>query len=592
MTIKTSVSGGNFTTFYIGIRLDTDAAVICPPVEVDTLLHIYRLEFYGRKGTNKISFGTGVYFDYFKNPTDAEIKYGDILSDGCVFKSFYPGNIYPRSEKVPDFVKSTVIKCPHGNWDGNECKYCGFVCNHDDGYVDGVCPVCQRACEHKNLDGNYYCGDCKQQMTAEVKTADGTVTYGTDFAAMMNAAESGATVTLLYDTELSENVYVYGGGKTVTLDLNGHSVGGSGKAFYIGKTSSAKYMYGTLKIAGKGKILTALIPSETGNLDLSGWTGGEFAQITVCAGSSVTGSIPSDAYIGTLFITGYARETMVKIDEINLDGGSYGEIKWLNSVGTDLPIGILLATGYAFKKGNSFVPYTEKLAPNESAYSVRVVKCEVHADTDSDGMCDYCNAQLAASVADGDGAVYKYYADINEAVNAQLELGASYTVKLLCDAGIGSNTFNLSQGFPRIDLNGHKVGTFWLKGDCRLTILGNGTVEYISISGNEAGLASTAVVAKDIWIMHGATWSSILPDASFGYKVYNEDKSSYTWYDSSSVEKIATSAGTVNNVSIEPLPVEEKPILMIDSVPIENGRVVSNGKGIKFSIALGTPGAE
>ena len=46
-----------------------------------------------------------------------------------------------------------------------------------------------------------------------------------------------------------------------------------------------------------------------------------------------------------------------------------------------------------------------------------------------DGYCDYCNEKFAASVANADGAAYKYYTDINEAVKAQLESGNSYTVR-------------------------------------------------------------------------------------------------------------------------------------------------------------------
>lgn len=154
-----------------------------------------------------------------------------------------------------------------------------------------------------------------------------------------------------------------------------------------------------------------------------------------------------------------------------------------------------------------------------------------------DGYCDYCNEKFAANVANADGAAYKYYTDINEAVKAQLEFGNSYTVKLLSDFPI-SIPLEFTEGSPRIDLNGHSVDNMWLKLDCRATILGDGTLNYLTISNN-AGLTAATPVVNVLWIADGATWSSILPDASFGDKVYNRDMSSFKWYESGSVGEIA-----------------------------------------------------
>ncbi len=51
----------------------------------------------------------------------------------------------------------------------------------------------------------------------------------------MNAAEDGAVFTLLDDTTLSNNVKICDNNKTVTLNLNGHSIE-DGRAFWVGGT--------------------------------------------------------------------------------------------------------------------------------------------------------------------------------------------------------------------------------------------------------------------------------------------------------------------------------------------------------------------
>ena len=587
LTLMTSAVRGMWSaSFYPFIQIYEGAVFKCRHDYADSYLYVSDINFINDETTGRISFGPGVYVSNLNKP-DA-MTAGDVLEEGCVFQN--ENDIISRSATGRMIWHYFVVKCPH-EWDGNKCKYCGLFCDHPNGYKDGVCPDCGRACEHKNIDENSICKDCKLQMTVKTETAGAAVTYGTDLSAALNAAEDGTTVTLLTDTELGENVYIYGSEKTVTLDLNGHSVGG--RAFCIGVSSDAKVKYGTLKIIGSGKIQTELSVVATGTLDLGGWTGGEIKKITVCQNSSVTGSIPAGAYIEAIDIAYFARETMDKIDEIKLDGGSYGTITWLNSVNVDFPLGILLAPGYAFRKeDNTIVPYTYKLsyaAINNFIQNVMVVKCEEHYDGDEDGKCDYCNTQLAASVVGADGVAREYFTDINEAVNAQLKLGSSYTVKLLRDFPI-SITMEFSEGSPRFDLNGHSVDHMWFKLDCRATIIGDGTLNYLAFSNN-AGLTSAAPKANIIWIMDGATWSSILPGASFGYKVYSKDGSSYTWYKSDSVGEIASS-DRISGAAVEELPITEEPILMLGGTQLENGRAVRNDEGLKFSVALPTSGAK
>ena len=155
--------------------------------------------------------------------------------------------------------------------------------------------------------------------------------------------------------------------------------------------------------------------------------------------------------------------------------------------------------------------------------------------------------------------------------------------KLLSDFPI-SIPLEFTEGSPRIDLNGHSVDNMWLKLDCRAIILGDGTLNYLTISNN-AGLTDATPVVNVLWIADGATWSSILPDASFGDKVYNRDMSSYKWYESGSVGEIAIEKEMEGQsdktyqifwAGIQPLPIKEAPILMLGGVPLEDGRVRCN----------------
>lgn len=584
VTIKTSVVRNTYTCFYPTIRLDDGGVFRCRHEEEDSYISLNLLGFVQTKNvTAKMYLGAGVYLSNLSFG-GSSMKTGDVLEERCVFTTNYGRNIIPRSDTPGSVSYAFVIKCPH-EWEGDKCKYCDFVCSHEKGYVNGVCPICKRACEHKNMDEKFFCPDCEQQMTVKIETTDGTVTYNADFTTAMNAAEDGTVVTLLTNAELSQNVSIHGSGKTVTLNLNGYSASSPGKTIRIGVTDEGEENKGgTLKLVGNGSILTSVVVNRTGAFDWSGWTGGEIQYVSVYYGAKVTGSIPSGAYIGKLILTGYTVERIDKIDEIALDGGRFGEIRWQNFQNVDLSIGVLLAPGYAFQKeeDNTFAAYTQTLAaPYSSLKNVKVVKCEDHAV--KDGKCEYCNSEIAAYVADGNGDVYKYCTNIKEAVNAQLALGDAYTVKLLRDFAMGEQ-IEIAEGSPRIDLNGHTVDTLWLREACRATILGSGTINYLGISKN-AGVNAATPIIDNIWIMFDATWSSILPDASYGYKVRGAD-GSYTWYDSDSVETIASSTGIVKNAAIAPFPITEDPILLMNGETIADGHIVSTDESFKFSVRI------
>ena len=88
--------------------------------------------------------------------------------------------------------------------------------------VNGVCPICGYHCPHKNIGDDGVCKDCKAKMVAKVTVGE-TITYTADLADALNKAANGTTLTLLANTMLPDGIYV---SKTLTLDLDGHSLSG------------------------------------------------------------------------------------------------------------------------------------------------------------------------------------------------------------------------------------------------------------------------------------------------------------------------------------------------------------------------------
>ena len=138
---------------------------------------------------------------------------------------------------------------------------------------------CTHAQVTQNTDNNYYCEKCKKQMFVEVKSADGTTTYGTDLAAAMTAAANGTTITLLEDID---NEYRYlsltGNNKTVTLNLHGCTINGGYIKVGIDQDGST-HTSSTLKIVGSGSLKTydgLILVGYNATLDLRNWGGGNF----------------------------------------------------------------------------------------------------------------------------------------------------------------------------------------------------------------------------------------------------------------------------------------------------------------------------
>lgn len=399
-----------------------------------------------------------------------------------------------RVERTEIWDSVTVVPHPNHIFEYGYCG-CGYRCEHESGFsADGVCSIC----------GAHAIASVGGEMFAELGTA---FTKANELA---KTAEN-VTVNIIYDLgDIYDEGYAAG---KITFDLNGHDLRSS-KVFAGEEDEDGN-------VIAEGDLTTIdSSESKSGALGSAGLLGG---RLTVRDG--VMNSIDINDGEANIF-GGNPGNVTARGGKTNISGG---EILRFTAEGG--------AKAEAVIESSDAKTYYETFEKAAAAVSQNdTLKLCFDADCE-DGYCDYCNEKFAANVANADGAAYKYYTDINEAVKAQLEFGNSYTVKLLSDFPI-SIPLEFTEGSPRIDLNGHSVDNMWLKLDCRATILGDGTLNYLTISNN-AGLTAATPVVNVLWIADGATWSSILPDASFGDKVYNRDMSSYKWYESGSVGEIA-----------------------------------------------------
>ena len=110
-----------------------------------------------------------------------------------------------------------------------------------------------------NFTGNHNgCTECGKEFAASV-TQNGAVTYYEDFAAALNAAKVGDTLTLLNTVRSDATLVAID--KAIILDLNGYNIQGLGvyaKAT-IKDSSETKGTIGTLSVSGNGLTLGDLL---------------------------------------------------------------------------------------------------------------------------------------------------------------------------------------------------------------------------------------------------------------------------------------------------------------------------------------------
>lgn len=383
----------------------------------------------------------------------------------------------------------------------------------------------------------------------------------------LNAAADGQTVKLLANEMLPDGIYA---SKTLTLDLNGHSLSGY-----------------SLNVGG----LTPTSQVRTGNLTVIDSSGGNGAVgVTVRDG-------------GTLVFDPKNNHTTLL--QLEVWGGTvelYGG-KILRS-GLRLKNGITLGNLLPQKAGLAYYRGDTQLTLEEASSQTcdLVVKSCSHGGKNgfdkSATACPYCGAPAVAETAlnNGEGnRLQRRFADLQTALDADRDGGA--TLKLLADV-TGNYTINGTQD-TGLDLNGHSIkGTVTVKtaaGSNTTTLSNTKNTTTVSIDNvvaykgaKLAGSGKPAVIGT-LTLAEGATWKTILNDTALGYKMLNAD-GTHKWYARDDVK-----GSQLNNVIINRLPITTKILnLKVDGknlTKVERGTTVQlcascNAKDVTVTFSI------
>ena len=379
----------------------------------------------GSGATLKITDGTFGEVQFTRNGTIA-ISGGTFQS----IKSYIAEELQPLmslldTQKVHAFYKGGDVQ------DGNAKELADVtVKEHTHTMVNSKC-ACGFSCTHTNpagastIDKDGKCTVCGTQFAAAIGE-----TYYTDVPSALNAAADGQTVRLLANGMLPYGIYA---SKTLTLDLNGHSLSGY-----------------SLNVGG----LTATSQVLTGNLTVIDSSGGNGAVgVTVRDGGTLVFNPENDS------------TTLLQLEvwggTVELYGGR------ILRKGLQLHNGIVLGNLLPQKAGLAYYRGDTQLTLEEAASKTcdLVVKSCAHGGKNGfDGTnCPYCNAPAVAEtdLNNGEGnRLRRRFANLQTALDADRDGGAELT--LLTDV-TGDYTINGTQD-TGLNLNGHSIkGTVTVK---------------------------------------------------------------------------------------------------------------------------------
>ena len=509
------------------------------------------VNFRNNGGTIAISGGT---FSTIRNTgVSSNIPPMSLLAPGY---AFYKDNAVQDGSKIDSLQDVTVKEHTHTMVD-NKCA-CGFSCTHTN--TKGVSTI--------GKDGK--CTVCGTQVAAGIGE-----TYYTDVKSALDAAADGQTVRLLANGMLPSGIYA---SKTLTLDLNGHSLSGY-----------------SLNVGG----LTATSQIRTGNLTVIDSSGGNGAVgVTVRDGGTLVFDPENDS------------TTLLQLEvwggTVELYGGRI--LRKGLQLNNSIVLGDLLPrkAGLAYYREGSDTQLTLKEAASKTCDLV--VKSCAHGGKngfdENATACPYCNAPAVAEAAlnDGEGGrLRRRFTNLQTAIDADRDGGA--TLQLLADV-TGDYTIDGTQD-TGLNLNGHCIkGTVTVK-----AATGNNTTTFSNTQNNTtasidavvahrgaklAGTGYPAVIGK-LTLADTTKWKDILQQPTrLGFRVTNAD-GTHKWYAPDDVN-----GSQLNNVIINSLPITTKTLnLKVDgknltgnSPKVERGTTVQlcavcNAKGADVYIYIG-----
>ena len=484
--------------------------------------------------------------------------YGNVLGllgDGLAFAKYDASAENKAGALVDGSVKQltedviVVAHTTHTVGKDNKCA-CGFSCTHTN--TEGASTI--------GKDGK--CTACGTQFAAGIGE-----TYYTDVKSALNAAADGQTVRLLANGMLPYGIYA---SKTLTLDLNGHSLSGY-----------------SLNVGG----LTATSQVRTGNLTVIDSSGGNGAVgVTVRDGGTLVFDPKNDS------------TTLLQLEvwggTVELYGGK------ISRSGLRLNNSIVLGDLLPQKAGLAYYRGDTQLTLEEAASKTcdLVVKSCAHGGKngfdESATACPYCNAPAVAEtdLNDGKGGrLRRRFANLQTALDADRDGGA--TLQLLADV-TGDYTIDGTRdtGF---DLNGYCIkGTVTVKAAASnhtTTFSNTQNTTTVSIDAvvahkgaNFAGSRYPAVIGK-LTLAEGTKWKDILQQPTrLGFRVTNAD-GTHKWYAPNDVK-----GSQLNNVIINSLPITTKTLnLKVDGKNLTgNSPKVERGTTVQLCASCNTKDAD
>ena len=286
-----------------------------------------------------------------------------------------------------------------------------FVTSHEGHSYDsttGKCTICGKRCGHTDVDSKTgVCLTCEYQLTAGVSGV-GTAKYFDNiddaFTAALSEVNSGCTLTLYKDCELSTSATI--SNATVTVDVNGYSLGG--EADISVNDGGVLYLKDSRKSTYNGCIDAPF--SVNGGTLINGTADGGSSAADVL--NLVINSAKCVEIYGGIFDNVY----ILSASGVALYGGRYNTICGEESNST--PVNTLLAKGYAFATLNSVTHLPESIVDG-SAKTIGgrltnvMVVAHTHTYTETNTKCA-CGAVLYAKVTSADGTTNEYFDSIEE----------------------------------------------------------------------------------------------------------------------------------------------------------------------------------
>lgn len=368
-----SVGAGTFDCYYsIGITLNINDA------SSDVILH--------GGGFIKICYNGG------GDRANAEIL--TLLAENRMFMKYPNAVTIDGSKTLLKDGLATVIVMPHEG--------------HSYDSTTGKCTICGKRCGHTDVDSKTgVCSTCKYQLTAGISGA-GTAKYFDNiddaFTAALSAENNGCTLTLYKHCEITQSVEI--GQATVTVDVNGYSLGG--EADISVNNGGVLYLKDSRKSTYYGCIDAPF--SVNGGTLINGTADGGSSAADVL--NLVINSAKCVEIYGGIFENVYIAHA----SGVALYGGRYNTICGEESNRT--PVNDLLAKGYAFATVQEFTTLPESIVDGSAKTiggrltNVTVV-AHTHTYNETNTKCA-CGAVLYAKVTSADGTTNEYFDSIEE----------------------------------------------------------------------------------------------------------------------------------------------------------------------------------